>query len=192
MSYTNPTETEAAERRLALQPFDEYNVRALYAIYALFGTPLTHLDVGSGSGAMVKVARKLGVDAIGVDVIAEAPDVAHDLTEPLHLGRQFAFITCVEVAEHLPPAAAPVLCASFARHLAPRGWLIFTSALPGQAGDHHQNLLPPFEWRGMLYEAGLTWVPEVTSRLALLWSHTTGSLHHLPANLQVLTTREGW
>jgi hypothetical protein len=192
MSYTSPTDTEAAERRLALRPFDEYNVRCLYSIYALFGTPLTHLDLGSGSGAIVKVARKLGVDAVGVDVIAEAPDVQHDLTQPLDLGRQFTICTCVEVAEHLPPEAAQTLCQTAQRHLAPRGWLIFTSALPGQAGDHHQNLIPPFEWRGLMWEAGLVWQPEVTSRLALLWTQTSGSLHHLPANLQAFTTREGW
>lgn len=192
MSYTEPTETEARERRLALQPFDEYNVRVLYSTYALFGTPLTHLDLGSGSGAVVNVARRLGVDAIGVDVIAEPPDIAADLTKPLDLARQFTICTCIEVAEHLPPEAAQTLCQTIHRHLAPRGWLVFTSALPGQAGDHHQNLIPPFEWRGLMWEAGLVWQPEVTSRLALLWTQTSGSLHHLPANLQAFTTREGW
>jgi SAM-dependent methyltransferase len=192
MSYTQPTETEAAERRLSLQPFDEYNVRALYSTYALFGTPSSHLDLGSGSGAVVKTARRLGVDAVGVDVIAEAPDIAHDLTQPLDLHRGFTIVTCIEVAEHLPPEAAQTLCATIHRHLAPRGWLVFTSALPGQAGDHHQNLIPPFEWRGLMWEAGLVWVPEVTARLALLWTQTSGSLHHLPANLQAFTTREGW
>lgn len=215
MSYTEPTETEARERRLALQPFDEYNVRVLYSTYALFGTPLTHLDLGSGSGAVVNVARRLGVDAIGVDVIAEPPDIAADLTKPLEIiqhddgyalglmrasgfsepnpaRKQFTICTCIEVAEHLPPEAAQTLCQTIHRHLAPRGWLVFTSALPGQAGDHHQNLIPPFEWRGLMWEAGLVWVPEVTARLALLWTQTSGSLHHLPANLQCFTTREGW
>ena len=209
MSYTQPTETEAAERRLSLQPFDEYNVRVLYSTYALFGTPLTHLDLGSGSGAVVKVARKLGVDAIGVDVIAEAPDVQWDLTKPLYLSKidngirplaeatsyepkQFTLITCIEVAEHLPPEAAQTLCATIHRHLEPRGLLVFTSALPGQAGDHHQNLIPPFEWRGLMWEAGLSWLPYETSRLAHIWTLTSGSLHHLPANMQAFTTREGW
>jgi hypothetical protein len=193
MSYTSPTETEAIERRLALQPFDEYNIRAcVYSVYSLFGTPITHLDLGSGSGAVVKAARKLGVDAVGVDVIAEPPDVQWDLTQPLDLAKQFTIVTCVEVAEHLPPSAASVLCGTIRRHLATKGWLIFTSALPGQAGDHHQNLIPPFEWRGLMWEHDLVWVPEVTARLALLWTQTSGSLHHLPANLQAFTTKEGW
>lgn len=207
MSYTDPTEAEAANRREGLRPFDEYNSRALYSTFALFGTPHTYLDIGSGTGVMVKMARRLGVDAVGVDVIAEPPDIRADLTRPLYISdrstvyepphdiasmRSFTIITCVEVAEHLPPEAAPVLCATLARHLAPRGWLVFTSALPGQAGDHHQNLIPPFDWRGMLYEAGLTWMPKATTELALLWTHTTGNLHHLPANLQCFTSREGW
>jgi SAM-dependent methyltransferase len=192
MSYTQPTETEAAERRLSLQPFDEYNVRALHSIYALYGHPPTHLDLGSGSGVVARAARQWGVDAIGVDVIAEPPDIAHDLTKPLDMGRHFTFITCIEVAEHLPPDAAQTLCATIHRHLEPRGLLVFTSALPGQAGDHHQNLIPPFEWRGLMWEAGLSWLPYETSRLAHIWTLTSGSLHHLPANMQAFTTREGW
>lgn len=187
MSYTSPSPGEAAARRLALADEDPWNERALLSVFALAGVPPSHLDIGSGSGVMPRLSRRLGSDAVGVDVIAEPPDLVRDLTRPLDLGRRFALVTCIEVAEHLPPEAAPTLCDTLGRHTG--DLLVFTSALPGQLGDHHQTLVPPFAWRGWLWAAGLEYDAGTTARLALLWTQTTGKLMHLPANLQVFRPR---
>jgi len=140
---------------------------------------------------MVRFGRSCGVDAVGVDIIAEAPDFRHDLRQPLQINRKFQLATSIEVAEHLPPEAAPVFCRSVADHLIDNGgWFIFTAALPGQPGHHHVNLIPPFEWRQKLSDAGLTYHETATVKLALLWTQTAGPLHHLPANLQVFVKGE--
>lgn len=144
MTYTHPTAEEIATRRAQLAPFDGWNERALCQIVAWMGIPASYLDLGSGTGAMVNCARKLGSEAYGVDVI-NGPEhwfLAHDLTIPLYLHRtrdpedglvyatdrsvpqrtpQYAFnlITCMEVAEHLPLDAHETLIDTIVRHLRP-------------------------------------------------------------------------
>lgn len=191
MSYYDPTEEEARIRRDALAGFDEWNRRALLSVWSLLGRPDTYMDFGCGSGAMVKMARACGLDAIGVDVVAQPPDIIHDLRRPLELPRRVQLATCIEVAEHLNEDAAPILCQNISRHLIDNGgWLVFTAALPGQQGDNHVNLKSAYWWREKLTEVGLTWHETATLKLQLLWSVTTGSMHHLPANVQVFVKGE--
>ncbi len=146
MTYTNPTSEEIAKRRADLAPFDGWNERAFCQIVAWMGAPQSYLDLGSGTGAMVNMARKIGADAYGVDLISKGPGnehwfIQHDLTEPLWLdqteagyragdwlsrkwlnqgyGIHFDLITCLEVAEHLPMDAHETLVDTIARHLRP-------------------------------------------------------------------------
>lgn len=189
--YYEPDAQSAATRRQALTEFDLWNRRALLTIWALLGRPETYIDFGCGSGAMVRLARACGVDAVGVDVIATPPDIIHDLRRPLKLERKFQLVTSIEVAEHLPEAAADIFCRSIVDHIIDNGgWLIFTAALPGQQGDNHVNLTPPFKWREKFSELGMTYHSDATIRLAALWTMTTGPMHHLPANLQVFVRGE--
>lgn len=190
-TYYEPTAEGMAERRHALREFDMWNHRALMAVWALLGRPETYMDFGCGSGAMVRLGRACGIDAVGVDIIAEPPDIIHDLRQPLQLDRKFQLTTSIEVAEHLPADTAPIFCQTVVDHLIDNGgWFVFTAALPGQPGHHHVNLIPPFEWREKLSEAGLTYHETATVKLALLWTQTTGPLQHLPANLQVFVKGE--
>ena len=184
-NYYTPSAPEVEQRLTALREFDEWNRRVLTAVFALFGTPDTYLDMGCGSGAMTNHARRCGVNAVGVDILAAPPDVKHDLREPLHLGRIFQLVTSIEVAEHLPEESAPVFCDSIARHMGAGGVLVFTAALPGQPGHNHVNTKPPYYWREHFANVGLSYWEPVTVKLALLWTYTCGSLMHLPANLQV-------
>lgn len=147
MSYTQPTPDEIAQRRAALAPFDGWNERAFCQIVAWMGVPPSYLDLGSGTGAMVNLARKLGVDAYGVDVI-NGPEhwfITADLGTPVRLVQHrlngerlfnyhelssvvrpyveqeptFDLITCLEVAEHLPLDAHDTLCDTIVWHLRP-------------------------------------------------------------------------
>ncbi len=143
MSYTTPTIEEVEARRADLAPFDGWNERAFCQVAAWMGIPQTYLDLGSGTGAMVNCARKLGSDAYGVDVIngPENHFLFHDLTRPFYLdhfkdkgewtpvyksdysapsnhqAKSFDLITCLEVAEHLPLDAHQTLVETIVRHL---------------------------------------------------------------------------
>ena len=202
MSYTQPTTAEIAARRALLAPFDGWNERAFCQIVAWCGIPSAYLDLGSGTGAMVNCARKLGSDAYGVDLIngPEGHFITHDLTQPLyideHYGIQiqrvaFDLITCMEVAEHLPLDSHETLVDTIARHLRPKpnmddasGYLLFSAAPPGQRGEHHIGCRPAHEWRGMFYERGISYREDLTRQLAHLFGYVTGPASHwLAANL---------
>lgn len=220
MSYTRPTETEVARRRADLAPFDGWNERAFCQIAAWLGVPASYLDLGSGTGAMVNMARKIGVDAYGVDVI-NGPEhwfIAHDLATPIQLLRdsttgeqlfvetdaafdwntapvqpvRFDLVTCLEVAEHLPLDAHSVLADTIARHIAPGGRLIFSAAPPGQAGEHHVGCRPPREWLSLMHERGVSYRADYTRQLAHLIAWVSGpAAHWLAANLMVFDTWDG-
>ena len=213
MSYTQPTAAEIAARRAQLAPFDGWNERAFCQIVAWMGIPNAYLDLGSGTGAMVNCARKLGSDAYGVDLINGPEDhfITHDLTQPLELSRDafanviytretqwptlknFDLITCMEVAEHLPLASHETLVDTIARHLRPKpnmddasGYLLFSAAPPGQRGEHHIGCRPAHEWRGTFYERGISYREDLTRQLAHLFGYVTGPASHwLAANLSV-------
>lgn len=224
MSYTRPTSAEIAQRRAQLAPFDGWNERALCQIVAWMGVPVSYLDLGSGTGAMVNMARKMGVEAYGVDLISRGPGHEHwftqyDLARPLRFMRDdndpaaeyitsddesawghpslrtipFDLITCLEVAEHLSLDAHETLVDTIVRHLRPApnaidrsGFLIFSAAPPGQAGEHHIGCRPARDWRGMFYERGISYREDYTRQLAHLIGWVSGPASHwLAANLSV-------
>jgi len=199
MSYASPSADEVRARRAQLAAFDRTNERVWLALYAtllawLPDMPASYLDLGSGTGAMVNMARKVGLDAYGVDVI-NGPEhwfVHADLNRPLTLDRRFALVTCLEVAEHLDDGAAPVLVDTIARHVAPGGILVFSAAPPGQGGEHHTNLLPAYVWRSLLHERGVSYREDYTRQLAALWTLVSGPASAwLCVNVQVFDTWDG-
>ena len=209
MSYTQPTAAEIADRRAKLAPFDGWNERAFCQVCAWMGIPSSYLDLGSGTGAMVNCARKLGVDAYGVDLIngPEGHFFHHDLTQPLRISRdgdieagladhhakRFDLISCLEVAEHLPLDSHQTLVDTIVRHLRYKpnmddasGYLLFSAAPPGQGGEHHIGCRPAVQWRGMFYERGISYREDLTRQLAHLFGWVTGpATHWLAANLSV-------
>jgi len=202
MTYTQPTPEEIAARRARLAPFDGWNERAFCQIVAWMGIPASYLDLGSGTGAMVNVARKLGSEAYGVDLI-NGPEhwfIHHDLTTPLRVFEEypqsFDLITCLEVAEHLPLDSHETLCDTIVRHLRPKpnmddasGYVVFSAAPPGQGGEHHIGCRPAREWRSMFYERGISYREDLTRQVAHLFGYVTGPASHwLAANLQVFDT----
>jgi SAM-dependent methyltransferase len=123
--------------------------------------PSSVLDVGCGQGAWLAVWRRAGVvDLAGVDgahvdrttlLFPEPCFRAHDLAQPFDLGRRFDLVQCLEVAEHLPDAAAPGLLDSLTRH----GELVlFSAAPPGQGGHGHVNERRYDDWRARFATRG--------------------------------------
>jgi len=119
------------------------------------------LDVGCGLGSWLAAARDaLGAEVLGVDGpwtnldllrIDRARFQVADLEKPLSLGRSFDLAISVEVGEHLPAEAAPVLVASLTQH-APV--VLFSAAIPGQGGISHVNEQWPAYWATRFAEHG--------------------------------------
>jgi hypothetical protein len=168
-----------------LAPFDTWNERLLLILFGTFGIPPSLLDIGSGTSAMVNVARKLGVDAIGVDKIARDPDIQHDLREPLNLGKTFALVTCIEVAEHIPEKDSGIFLNNVCSHLMRGGRLVFTSAPPSQPGDEHVHLKHAYYWRNRIDERGLSYREDLTVRLRLAWQWLPMPMMWIVGNVQV-------
>lgn len=122
---------------------------AARAVVRLLQTRLTYasvLDVGCGIGVWLREFLAQGAtEAAGLDgpwvpserlVIPPSNFRVHDLGMPFRLGRRFELIVCLEVAEHLPAAAAETLLDSLAAH---GDQIVFSAAVPGQGGFRHIN-----------------------------------------------------
>lgn len=133
---------------------------ALPRVFEL-AAPRSIIDFGCGDGTWLAVAIRLGAtDVLGVDgawVPTDALQIppsrfrAVDLAAPLDLGRRFDLAFCLEVAEHLPSSAAPVLVRTLTSH-APL--ILFSAAIPFQGGEDHVNECWPSGWRSLFESQG--------------------------------------
>ena len=113
------------------------------------------LDVGCAKGTWLDVWRKAGVETVhGVDGayvqqeqlhISSSEFSAWDLSKGLQLGRKFALVQSLEVAEHIPEEAASTFIDNLVQHS--RGIILFSAAPPGQGGEFHINEQPYDYWR---------------------------------------------
>lgn len=127
--------------------------------------PSSLVDVGCGLGNFLKVFCDHGItDVVGVDgewvdrsklYCAEACFVTRDLEQPLDVGRRFDLVLCLEVAEHISPAAADVLVQSLVQ-LGDR--IVFSAALPGQGGDNHLNEQDVAYWQAKFEQYGYVFI----------------------------------
>jgi SAM-dependent methyltransferase len=111
------------------------------------------VDVGCGTGGWLRAFADHGVtDIAGLDTARVPVDLlmfdrhrfrAVDLTAPPELGRRFDLVVSLEVAEHLPEAAADRFV-GFLCSLAPV--VLFSAAIPGQEGEAHLNEQWPAYW----------------------------------------------
>lgn len=188
----NEEETTLGDWLKILAPQDKWNERHIMTAFALFGIPKKMLDVGSGTGAMVNLARKLGVEAWGVDQIFRDEEwlIQDNLEEPFSLPKYNGPSVCdmvmsIEVAEHLPADKDIIICDTIASHVARDGLLLFSSAYPGQGGDNHYGERPPTHWRDLFHERGMSYSTELTAHLSLLWSNIGSPLMWLSSNIQI-------
>jgi len=173
-----------------LTPFDRDNEIILFCIFAAFGTPQSMLDVGSGTGAMVNTAEKLGVDVNGIDILPRPnhPKLLQlDLDRPVTLRHSYELVTSIETAEHIRPESADILIGTITRHATER--IVFTAAMPGQMGHGHVNCQHATYWREKFYQRGWDYSAEDTCRLAAMLSMAFHASHHVEANLQVFKPR---
>lgn len=156
------------QERRWIQP---HTVRCLEAAIARCGRPASLLDVGCGEGTLVRWCRAHQIDAMGIDLAApvDTDFRREDLCEPVDLGRDFDWVLCWEVAEHLPKTAAATLCETLVRHLAHEGRLLFTAARPGQSGPGHINCQSPIYWVNHFAAQGLLPATKMTLALAKDW-----------------------
>jgi SAM-dependent methyltransferase len=134
--------------------------------------PHSVLDVGCGVGTWVGAWRDAGLqDVLGVDGdyidrgMLDCPNEnfqSHDLTSPLEIGRRFDLVTCLEVAEHLPPNDASTLVDSLVRH---GDVVAFSAAVPRQGGTHHVNEQWPSYWAAIFARSAFTPFDLIRSRI---------------------------
>lgn len=174
-----------------LSAFDRDNTIVLFCIFAAFGIPQSYLDVGSGTGAMVNMAEKIGVEVVnGID---QLPRPAHpkliqwDLREAFKFNREFDLVTSIETAEHIEPDYADNLITTITANAQKR--IVFTAAQPGQQGHGHYNLQPAYYWREKFWERGWEYNPPDTWRIVTLLSNAHHASHHVEANLSVFIRR---
>jgi SAM-dependent methyltransferase len=134
-------------------------------------SPTSVLDVGCGRGAWLAAFKAAGVhDVLGLDgdyvdrsTLHIGPDEfrAVDLIEPPALGRTFDLVVSLEVAEHLPAAAAPAFVAWLVS-VAPV--VLFSAAIPGQGGVNHVNEQWPDYWADQFEAVGYGAIDAVRPR----------------------------
>ncbi len=118
-------------------------------------------DFGCGAGVWLKtwqaqgVAEIAGLDGDYVDRTTLPFDpalfTAVDLSQPIDLKRRFDLVQCVEVAEHLPAAAAATIVHTLTKH---GDIVLFSAAPPGQGGEYHINEQPYAYWRDLFAAEG--------------------------------------
>ncbi|MDE2446180.1 MAG: methyltransferase domain-containing protein, partial [Alphaproteobacteria bacterium] len=151
--------------------------------------PQSILDLGCGNGVYPLLYRHLGVsDFLGVDgfeLEATVLDNVHykkvDLHEPFSAGRQFDLVVCLEVVEHLKPAATGTIFKTIADHVTSNGNILFSMAEPGQPGNGHVNCRDIAEVLAAWKKLG--WEPDVPRSLGL---RAISSLQWFRRNLLLL------
>jgi SAM-dependent methyltransferase len=123
--------------------------------------PASVVDVGCGQGGWLSIWNEMGLhDVCGFDgsyvdkarlLIDPERFVSCDLEKPLQADRRFGLAQCLEVAEHLPPAAAEVLVSSLSNL---SDIVLFSAAQPGQGGERHINEQLPSYWAQLFRNFG--------------------------------------
>ncbi len=126
--------------------------------------PTKVVDIGCGRGLWLKAFIENGVlDVAGYDgAYVEKEKVAFpkerfhavDLEKPIAFNQIFDLAVCLEVGEHLPPAAADTLVKTLI-NAAPV--VLFSAAIPLQGGSRHVNEQWPEYWEKKF--AALGYVP---------------------------------
>lgn len=152
-----PETTEREDEEMTLSPETRDAVRegckqsaaaVLPIVFDYLGTPAAILDVGAGEGHWIDAAHALGVHAIGLDVVEHGKHVwpwDAEALEPIpeRDAGDWPLALCLEVAEHLTPAAGAHLIRELTRV---SDAILWSAAIPGQGGDGHINERWATDW----------------------------------------------
>lgn len=167
-------------------------------------------DFGCGNGEWLRVWKQLEAeDVVGIDgdfinlahlLIEPSEFHAHDLREPVDLGRKFDLVQSLEVAEHLPAARAEAFVDMLVAH---GDRILFSAAVPGQMGIQHINEQPYEYWRQKFERRGFVlvdWIrPQVEKQLTVAFWYrynillfvSQSEFEKLPAHVQACRIPEG-
>lgn len=111
------------------------------------------IDYGCGTGTWLWVALGYGVSEVcGIDgayvpenmlMIPKECFVVADLSKPYSVAKKYDLALSLEVAEHIPKAAAEILIDNICKSA---DVVLFSAAHPGQGGDEHVNEQPVSYW----------------------------------------------
>lgn len=119
----------------------------------------TVMDVGCANGFLLEALIDLNKDARGIELSPEVVNVLPERLKKLveikdfrELTGSYDFVSCVEVAEHIPPYRSKDLVKALVG--AAKGSIFFTAAGPGQTGVGHINCRPHSDWLEMFADHG--------------------------------------
>lgn len=134
------------------------------------------IDVGCGTGALLKALRDRGCEVFGLEYSGAALKYCRarglsvakfDLEKDVFDNhRTFDVAVSMEVAEHLPARIADRYV-DLLTHLSQV--IIFTAAPPGQGGTDHVNLQPPSYWISKFRQRGFEHAEELSQRWRESW-----------------------
>ena len=149
--------------------------RIAATIVDAFG-PATVIDVGCGTGALLASLRDRGCRVHGLEYAAAALEYCRrrgldvrkfDLErDDLADGRTYDVAISMEVAEHLPGAAADRYANLLTRL---SSIVVFTAAPPGQGGTDHVNEQPAAYWIAKFRERGFRHAVEQSRQWGEQW-----------------------
>jgi SAM-dependent methyltransferase len=128
------------------------SAEAVIPIVAEWLEPKSVIDLGCGMGSWLSVWQQRGCEVRGVDgpwidrtmlAIPDARFVVHDFSRPYEAGETYDLAMSLEAAEHLSEKAGASLVEALTSS-APA--VLFSAAVPGQAGKNHVNCQWPAYW----------------------------------------------
>ena len=124
------------------------------------------IDVGCGSGGMVKLAQDIGMEAMGVDgdwsFERSVPFQLHDYQDgPFTPSNKFDLCYSCEFVEHVYEEYIP----NFFETFKSAKYLLITHAPVGQGGHHHVNEQPAEYWIEKLNADGWTFDEATTNEV---------------------------
>lgn len=173
----------------------EQSSRCLLAAFAYLGLPKTFLDIGCGPGHLPKLAARLGVTSMGVDLYVEPFDdllcclLRVDITDDNlgYIERDSELVVCWEVAEHIERRYANRLCDIIARHTL--NTLLFSAAVEGQGGSGHVNERTHQYWADKFQRRGLEVDSMLTTNLRRVFRQVAAPAWWYGQNLLVMKRR---